>query len=123
MTKVPLISIVDDDEALRTSLENLVRSVGFRTQGFSSGEAFLTSDHLHDTACLVLDVRMARMNGLEVQGQIVASNLPIPIIFMTSFADEDVRAKAMAAGAVDFLYKPFSEEILLKAIDKALQRS
>jgi len=123
MTKVPLISIVDDDEALRTSLENLVRSVGFRTQGFSSGEAFLTSDHLHDTACLLLDVRMARMNGLEVQGQIVASNLPIPIIFMTSFADGDVRAKAMAAGAVDFLYKPFSEEILLKAIDKALQRS
>jgi len=123
MTKVPLISIVDDDEALRTSLDNLVRSVGFRTQGFSSGEAFLTSDHLHDTACLLLDVRMARMNGLEVQGQIVASNLPIPIIFMTSFADGDVRAKAMAAGAVDFLYKPFSEEILLKAIDKALQRS
>ena len=123
MTKVPLISIVDDDEALRTSLENLVRSVGFRTQGFSSGEAFLTSNHLHDTACLLLDVRMARMNGLEVQGQIVASNLPIPIIFMTSFADEDVRAKAMAAGAVDFLYKPFSEEILFKAIDKALQRS
>jgi len=123
MTKVPLISIVDDDEALRTSLENLVRSVGFRTQGFSSGEAFLTSNHLHDTACLLLDVRMARMNGLEVQGQIVASNLPIPIIFMTSFADGDVRAKAMAAGAVDFLYKPFSEEILLKAIDKALQRS
>jgi len=123
MTKVPLISIVDDDEALRTSLDNLVRSVGFRTQGFSSGEAFLTSDHLHDTACLLLDVRMARMNGLEVQGQIVASNLPIPIIFMTSFADGDVRAKAMAAGAVDFLYKPFSEEILFKAIDKALQRS
>ena len=123
MTKVPLISIVDDDEALRTSLENLARSVGFRTQGFSSGEAFLTSNHLHDTACLLLDVRMARMNGLEVQGQIVASNLPIPIIFMTSFADGDVRAKAMAAGAVDFLYKPFSEEILLKAIDKALQRS
>ena len=123
MTKVPLISIVDDDEALRTSLDNLVRSVGFRTQGFSSGEAFLTSDHLHDTACLLLDVRMAHMNGLEVQGQIVASNLPIPIIFMTSFADEDVRAKAMAAGAVDFLYKPFSEEILLRAIDKALQQS
>jgi len=123
MTKVPLIAIVDDDDALRASLDNLIRSVGFRTWGFSSAEAFLKSNHLHDTACLILDVRMNGMNGLHLQREIMAAKWPIPIIFMTSYADEAVRVQALAAGAVDFLYKPFTEESLLKAIDKALQRS
>jgi FixJ family two-component response regulator len=123
MKKVPLIAIVDDDDALRASLDNLIRSVGYRTQGFSSAEAFLNSNHLHDTACLILDVRMHGMNGLQLQREIVAAKWPIPIIFMTSYADEDVRANALIAGAVDFLYKPFMEESLLKALVKALQRS
>jgi FixJ family two-component response regulator len=123
MPRVTLISIVDDDDALRVSLDNLIRSAGFRTQGFSSAEAFLSSNHVQDTACLILDVRMAGMNGLELQHQITAANWQIPIIFMTSFADEDVRAKALAAGAVDFLYKPCREEDLLNAINTALKRS
>ena len=123
MTKTPLIAIVDDDDAMRTSLDSLIRSFGFRTLGFSSGEAFLTSDHVRDTACLLLDVRIPRINGLELQSRIVASEWYIPIIFMTSFADDDVRIRALAAGAIDFLYKPFPEGKLLNAIEKALHPS
>lgn len=121
MRKDQFIAIVDDDDALRASLDNLIRSVGYRARGFSSSEAFLKSNDLHDTVCLILDVRMAGMNGLHLQREIVAAKWPIPIIFMTSYADEAVRAEALAAGAMDFLYKPFMEDSLLKALDKAIQ--
>ena len=120
MSTTPLISIVDDDDSLRNSLNNLIRSVGFRVQGFPSAEAFLKSNQFHDTACLILDVRMPGMNGLDLQRQLVASNCRIPIIFITSRGDGDARARALEAGAVDYLYKPFREEALLKAIDSAL---
>lgn len=120
MTAAPLISIVDDDDSLRNSLNNLIRSVGFRAQGFPSAEAFLNSSELHDTECLILDVRMPGMSGLDLQRQLVAANLRIPIVFITSHGDDDARARALEAGAVDFLYKPFREEALLKAIDSAL---
>jgi len=120
MSAALLISIVDDDDSLRNSLNNLIRSVGFRAQGFSSAEAFLNSNQLHDTACLILDVRMPGMSGLELQRQLVATNCRIPIVFITSHGDDDARARALEAGAVDFLYKPFREETLLKAIDSAL---
>jgi FixJ family two-component response regulator len=120
MSTAPLISIVDDDDSLRNSLNNLIRSVGFRAQGFSSAEAFLNSNQVPDTACLILDVRMPGMNGLELQRQLVAANCRIPIVFITSHGDDDARAQALKAGAVDFLYKPFREETLLKAIDSAL---
>jgi FixJ family two-component response regulator len=123
MPGVPLIAIVDDDDSLRKSLDNLLRSVGFRTQGFSSAEGFLSSNHIPDTTCLILDVRMPGMNGLELQRQLGAANWPIPIIFVTAHVDDDARARALAAGAVDFLYKPFHEEALLNAIDTALKRS
>jgi FixJ family two-component response regulator len=123
MTRVPLISIVDDDDSLRNSLDNLIRSVGFQSQGFSSAEAFLNSNRVHGTACLILDVRMPGMNGLELQRQMVASDWHIPIIFITSHTDGDARARALQAGAVDFLYKPFREEDLLNAIDRALEHS
>lgn len=121
MLGVPLISIVDDDDSLRNSLDNLIRSVGFRAQGFASAEAFLSSNHVHDTACLILDVRLPGMNGLELQRKIVAENWRLPIIFITSHADGDARARALEAGAVDYLYKPFREEQLLNAIDAALK--
>ena len=120
MSATPLISIVDDDDSLRNSLNNLIRSVGFRAQGFSSAEAFLNSNQLHDTACLILDVRMPGMSGLDLQRQMVANNSRIPIVFITSHGDDNARARALEAGAVDFLYKPFREEALLKAIDSAL---
>jgi FixJ family two-component response regulator len=123
MPGVPLISIVDDENFLRNSLDNLLRSVGFRVQGFSSAEAFLNSDQVRDTACLILDVRMPGMSGLQLQRQIVAANWRIPIIFITSYADGDARAKALEAGAVDYLDKPFREADLINAIDAALKHS
>jgi FixJ family two-component response regulator len=123
MTGVPLISIVDDDDSLRNSLDNLLRSVGFRAQGFPSAEALLSSNQLHDTACLILDVRLPGMNGLELQRRIVAANWRIPIIFVTSHADSDAQARALEGGAVDYLYKPFRDEQLLDAIEAALKRS
>jgi FixJ family two-component response regulator len=119
----PLISIVDDDDFFRNSLDNLIRSAGFRVQGFSSAKAFLNSDQVRDTACLILDVRMPGMSGLQLQRQIVAANWRIPIIFITSYADGDARAKALEAGAVDYLDKPFREEDLINAIDAALKHS
>jgi FixJ family two-component response regulator len=123
MSAVPLISIVDDDDFFRNSLDNLIRSAGFRVQGFSSAEAFLDSDQVRDTACLILDVRMPGMSGLELQRQIVAANRRIPIIFVTSHADGDEQAQALQVGAVDYLYKPFREEDLINAIDVALKHS
>ena len=93
MPTVPLIAIVDDDDSLRNSLDNLLRSVGFRVQGFSSAEAFLHANQAPDTACLILDVRLPGMNGLDLQRQMVAANCRIPIIFVTAYADDDVRAR------------------------------
>jgi FixJ family two-component response regulator len=123
MPGVPIISIVDDDDFFRNSLDNLIRSVGFRVQGFSSAEAFLNSDQVRDTACLILDMRMPGMSGLELQRQMVAANWRIPIIFVTSYADGDEQAQALEAGAVDYLYKPFREEDLINSIDAALRHS
>jgi FixJ family two-component response regulator len=123
MARVPLVSIVDDDDSLRNSLANLVRSVGFKAQGFSSAEAFLSSNQARDTACLILDVRLAGMNGLDLQRHIVAAKWRIPIIFITAHADDDARARALAAGALGFLGKPFREEELLSAMDAAFTDS
>jgi FixJ family two-component response regulator len=123
MPGVPLISIVDDDDAVRNSLDDLIRSIGFRTQGFPSAEAFLNSNQASGTACLILDVRMPGMNGLDLQRQMVAANWRIPVVFITSHADDDARARALEAGAVAFLYKPFREEELFNAIDAALKHS
>ena len=123
MPTAPLISIVDDDDAVRNSLDDLIRSIGFRTQGFPSAEAFLNSNQARDTACLILDVRMPGMSGLDLQPKAVAANWRIPIIFITSHVDDDARTRALEAGAVAFLNKPFREEELLNAIHAALNHS
>ena len=123
MAGAALISIVDDDGSLRFLLASLIRSVGFQALSFASAEAFLSSTHARDSRCVIADVRMPGMNGLELQRRIVAANWRIPIIFITSHADGDARAKALDAGAVDYLYKPFREEQLLDAIDAALKHS
>ena len=117
----PLITIVDDDDSMRASLDNLVRSVGLRAQAFPSAESFLASPGL-ETACLILDVRMPGMSGLDLQQRLAASRTRVPIIFVTSHTDDDVRTRALDAGAVAFLYKPFREEELLDAIDGVLER-
>ena len=123
MPSAPLISIVDDDDSLRNALENLMRSAGLRAQGFSSAEAFLRSEQLQETGCLILDVRMPGMSGLELQRQMAVGNSHIPIIFITAYEADDWRTQALEAGAVAFLYKPFHEGELLNAIDAALKDS
>jgi len=121
MANLPLISVVDDDDSVRESLRGLIRSVGFAVKVFASAEEFLNSDHLRNTDCLILDVRMPGMNGLELQRQLAATNRKIPVIFITAHGDDEVRSRALNGGAVDYLLKPFSEEALLNAIDAALK--
>jgi FixJ family two-component response regulator len=123
MPRIPLISVIDDDDALRGSLENLIRSVGLGVQGFSSAEAFLRSNQAHETSCLILDVRMHGMSGLDLQREIVLAGSQMPLIFITAHQNDDWRTQALEAGAVAFLYKPFYEEELLNAIDAALKDS
>jgi FixJ family two-component response regulator len=121
MSNPPLISVVDDDESVRESLSGLIRSVGFGAKVFASAEEFLTSNRLLDTDCLILDVRMPGMNGLELQRRLAASHTSIPVIFITAHGDEEARVRALNGGAVEYLLKPFSEEALLSAIDAALK--
>ena len=123
MSSVPLMAIVDDDDALRTSLDDLLQSVGLRVHGFASAEAFLQAPHAPETACLLLDVRLPGMNGLALQRQLGVMHWRIPIIFITVYTDDDMRARALAAGAVAFLSKPCREEDLLTAIEAALMPS
>jgi FixJ family two-component response regulator len=122
MSAAPLITIVDDDGSLRNSLNNLLRSLGFRTESFSSAEEFLNADHLTDTDCLILDVRMPGMNGLDLQRHLAAADSRLPIVFITSHSDDGARSRALEAGAVAFLYKPCREETLVQAINSALLR-
>jgi FixJ family two-component response regulator len=120
MAKMPLISVVDDDDAVRESLRALLRSVKFMVEVFASAEEFLRSDRARETDCLILDVRMPGMSGLELQRHLVASHAEMPIIFITAHGDEELRLRALNGGAVDYLLKPFSEEALLTAVQTAL---
>jgi len=121
VAKTALIAIVDDDLLVRRSLERLMKSVGLRAKAFASAEDFLHSGHVHDTTCLILDVRLPGMDGLELQRQLAATQSRLPIIFVTAYGDEQVQAQARQAGAVDFLFKPFSEEALLNAVHLAIE--
>lgn len=117
----PRISVVDDDVSVRRALGNLISSVGYQVELFASAEEFLNSGHLHDTDCLILDVRMPGLSGLELQQRLAATNYLIPIIFITAHAsDEEARRRALEAGALDFLLKPFSEESLLTSVRAAM---
>ena len=117
-----LISIVDDDESVRRTTKLLVESFGYRAAVFESAESFLKSDQLYDTSCLVVDVQMPGMNGLQLQSHLAAEGYSIPTIFITAYGDKESRRQAMEAGAVAFLDKPFSDQQLLKSIRSALQR-
>jgi len=123
MSENPLIAVVDDDASMRGALRNLLRSVGFRAAAFASAEEFLQASQIQDTACAIVDVRMPGMSGLELQQHLATIQCPVPLIFITAHGDAEARARALRAGAVDFLYKPFSEEVLLRAIQSALQAS
>jgi two-component system response regulator FixJ len=121
--KIPLIAIVDDDESVREALKSLIDSVGFRAEVFVSGEAFLNSPYVSQMDCLIADVRMPGMSGLELQDRLNAAHSPIPIVFISAHDDGEARARGLQAGAVDFLQKPFSEDSLLGAIDACLDKS
>jgi FixJ family two-component response regulator len=120
MSEIPLITVVDDDAAVREAVQSLLRSVGLRAEGFASAPDFLQSGHLLDTACLIVDVRMPGMSGLELQQQLTTAQCPLPILFITAHGDAATRARALSAGAVAFLDKPFSEEGLLRAVQASL---
>lgn len=119
----PLVSVVDDDESVRESLPDLLKELGFAVQSFSSGEEFLASEHLGETACLILDIAMPGMSGPDVQRELKMRRKEIPIIFITAHGDASVRPHLMQQGAVDVLFKPFTEAALLAAIDTALHAS
>ena len=119
-TERPLLSVVDDDEMLRESLPDLLREFGFAARAFSSGPEFLSSDYVGDTRCLILDVAMPGMSGLDLQDELKRRGQAIPIIFITGQKDEDIRNRAFRQGAVKFLYKPFSDSALLDAVNTAL---
>jgi FixJ family two-component response regulator len=117
-----VVMIVDDDESMRRAARRLIKSYGFPVETFASAEDFLSSGRLHETACLVLDVQMPGLNGLELQSRLITDGHQVPIIFITAFNDENARAQALKAGALGYLVKPFEEADLLTAINVALRR-
>jgi FixJ family two-component response regulator len=119
-SKRSLLSVVDDDEMLRESLPELLRELGFAARAFSSGQEFLSSNYVGDTRCLILDVVMPEMSGLDLQQELKRRGQAIPIIFISGQKDEDLRKQAFRQGAVKFLYKPFSDSDLLEAVNAAL---
>jgi FixJ family two-component response regulator len=121
MTKRSLVSVVDDDESVRESLPDLLRQVGFAAHAFSSAEAFLASEVLRETRCLILDIAMPGMSGPELQQELVRRGREIPIVFITANGDRTVRPRLLAHGAVECLFKPFSETALLDALNAALR--
>jgi len=121
MAKRSLVSIVDDDESVRESLPDLLRQFGFAAEAFSSAEAFLTSDVVSETSCLLLDIAMPGMSGPDLQQELRRRRQEIPIVFITANGDETIRPRLLAQGAVECLFKPFSETALLDALSAALR--
>jgi FixJ family two-component response regulator len=116
-----LVSIVDDDESVRESLPDLIRQFGFDVEAFASAEAFLASEFVNDTRCLVLDIAMPGMSGTDLQRELASRRETIPIVFITASGDKAVRHRLLADGAVECLFKPFSETALLDALNAALR--
>jgi two-component system response regulator FixJ len=119
--KTQSIAIVDDDESVRTAVHGVLKSVGLKTRSFASAEEFLRSGHQSETACLITDIQMPGMSGLELQATLAEEDCRIPIIFITAYGDASTRTQAMRAGAVEFLGKPFDDEVLLESVRAALE--
>jgi FixJ family two-component response regulator len=115
------VAIVDDDESMRSALLGLLKVLGLQAQAFASAEEFLTSGQQHQCACLIADIRMPGMSGLELQAKLNAERVRIPTIFITAHGDAKMRMQALRAGAVEFLAKPFDDEALLDSVRAALQ--
>src|SRR6202790_2973499 len=119
--KASLVAIVDDDDLMRGALQGMLKSVGLPSQAFASAEEFLTSGQQHQTACLITDIRMPGMSGLELQAKLNAEHCRIPTIFITAHGDAKMRMQALKAGAVEFMAKPFDDEVLLESVRAALE--
>jgi FixJ family two-component response regulator len=120
-TTTKLVVIVDDDDSMRVALDGLLKAVGFPARAFTSAEEFLKSGQQHQTSCLIADIRMPGMSGLELQAQLNAERCRIPIIFITAHGDAKMRIQALRAGAVEFLSKPFDNKALLESVRAALE--
>lgn len=120
MSQVPVVSIVDDDESVRAAMSSLVRSLGYRACVFPSAEDFLASPLLEDTSCLIVDIQMPGMSGLDLQAELSAHRRGIPIIFITAFPEDRIRQRAEAAGAVGFFSKPVDGHTIIGCLDAAL---
>ena len=119
----PLVSIVDDDVSVRRSTRRLLHSAGLRAEAFASAEEFLMSGRAEETACLILDLRMPGMNGLQLQRRLAEASNPVPIVFVTAHSSPEEERQALQAGTIQFLQKPVSKEVLLLAIRNALKPS
>ena len=122
MAQVPVISIIDDDASVRIATNRLVRSLGYVAHTFASADDFLRSPHVNDTSCVIADVQMPGMSGIELQKILIAQGSAMPIIFITAFPEESIRAKALKCGAVGFLSKPFDGPVLIECIAIALNQ-
>jgi FixJ family two-component response regulator len=120
LPNVPIISIIDDDEFVRSAVRSLVRSLGLGAHTFASAQEFLDSPDVKDTSCVITDLQMPGLSGIELQRLLLAQERRMPIIFVTAFPEDRIRAQAMALGALGFLSKPFECQALVKLIDKAL---
>jgi FixJ family two-component response regulator len=116
-----LVAIVDDDDSMRSAVRDLLEAVDLPALGFASAEEFLKSGQQHQTACLIADIRMPGMSGLELQAKLNAERCRIPIIFITAHGDEKMRLQARRQGAVEFLSKPFDNEVLIESVRAALE--
>jgi FixJ family two-component response regulator len=119
--KEKMVTIVDDDELMRSALQGMLKSVGLASQAFASAEEFLKSGEHQNTGCLIADIRMPGMSGLELQAKLNAEQCRIPTIFITAHGDTKMRMQALRAGAVEFLAKPFDDEVLLESVRAALE--
>ena len=120
MPKVPMISIIDDDVSMRNATRRLIKSLGLNADTFASAEEFLESDRVNDTACVITDMQMPGLSGAELQSLLIAQGVNTPIIFITAFPEESLRRRALDAGAVGFLSKPFDEGRLINCLKTAL---
>jgi FixJ family two-component response regulator len=123
LPNIPVISIVDDDQAVLEATNGLIRSLGYDAATFASAEAFLESERVCDTSCLITDLHMPGLNGLDLQARLIADGHRMPVIFITAFPDDSVRARAMNAGAICFMSKPFTDDHLIRCLNKALNSS
>jgi FixJ family two-component response regulator len=123
LSKVPIISVIDDDESVRIAMKSLLSSIGMIVHLFESAEDFLQSAYVSDTACLITDIQMAGMSGIELHRTLIAQGQHMPKIFITAVLEESIRPRLLETGAVCLLCKPFDEQALLQCLDTALKRN